>query len=293
VQPAPRSPDDDEDTDSDEDEDEDEDEEEEEEEEEAEVLKPVFVPRAKRQTVAEEAAKLAAEEAAALARASEREGRKKQSRSMVSAAIQRADAALVDNTDVDSDAGLPDDADCQSAAEAEAELRAWRLRELRRVKRDFEARRSIEQEKAELERRRGLTDAERRAEDEAAGRLSAAAARAKPEVGFMQKYHHKGAFYMDDASLSTSAGGQDDVRLRDNHAPTGEDKFNKAALPAVLQVRKFGMKGRTKYTHLLDQDTSAKARPLRPEGAGVEERLLERRAWDIDGAGRASKKPKM
>ena len=109
----------------------------------------------------------------------------------------------------------------------------------------------------------------------------------------MQKYHHKGAFYMDEASLSSNGGGQEDVRRRDNHAPTGEDKFNKAALPAVLQVRKFGMKGRTKYTHLLDQDTTAKARPLRPEEGGVEERLLERRAWDIDGAGRASKKPKM
>ena len=104
----------------------------------------------------------------------------------------------------------------------------------------------------------------------------------------MQKYHHKGAFYMDDSSIAQD----NDVRKRDTLAPTGEDKFNKAALPAVLQVRKFGMKGRTKYTHLLDQDTTAKARPLRPQ-QGVEERMLERRAWDVDGAGRASKKPKM
>ncbi len=38
--------------------------------------------------------------------------------------------------------------------------------------------------------------------------------------------------------------------------PTLEDHVNKAVLPKVMQVKKFGLKGRTKYTHLRDQDTS-------------------------------------
>jgi len=38
--------------------------------------------------------------------------------------------------------------------------------------------------------------------------------------------------------------------------PTGFDKVDKTALPKPLQVKNFGLAGRTKYTHLQDQDTS-------------------------------------
>lgn len=41
-------------------------------------------------------------------------------------------------------------------------------------------------------------------------------------------------------------------------APTGIDAdMDKSMLPAVMQVRsKWGLRGRTKYTHLADQDTT-------------------------------------
>jgi microfibrillar-associated protein 1 len=40
-------------------------------------------------------------------------------------------------------------------------------------------------------------------------------------------------------------------------APTGEDaEVDKELLPEVLRVKNFGRSGRTKYTHLVDQDTS-------------------------------------
>lgn len=70
----------------------------------------------------------------------------------------------------------------------------------------------------------------------------------------MQKYYHKGAFYMDEDSVKDTS----DVRLRAADAATGEDKFNKEALPQVMQVKNFGRAGQTKYTHLLDQDTTRK-----------------------------------
>jgi len=46
------------------------------------------------------------------------------------------------------------------------------------------------------------------------------------------------------------------VLKRDNSMPTLEDHFDKTILPKVMQVKNFGRSGRTKYTHLVDQDTT-------------------------------------
>lgn len=43
---------------------------------------------------------------------------------------------------------------------------------------------------------------------------------------------------------------------RDVSGATLEDHFDKTILPKVMQVKNFGRSGRTKYTHLLDQDTT-------------------------------------
>ena len=79
----------------------------------------------------------------------------------------------------------------------------------------------------------------------------------KPEKAkwkFLQKYHHKGAFFMDDDTLAKA--GEGDVRNRATDGAVLEDKFDRAALPKVMQVKDFGFQGRTKYTHLSDQDTT-------------------------------------
>ena len=76
----------------------------------------------------------------------------------------------------------------------------------------------------------------------------------KPKWKFLQKYYHKGVFYMDSSSMKDP---QNDVRAKDYAAePTLEDRVDKEKLPEVLQVKNFGKRGRTKYTHLLDQDTT-------------------------------------
>lgn len=59
---------------------------------------------------------------------------------------------------------------------------------------------------------------------------------------------------------------QDIVKDRSFAAPTEYDLINKQALPKVMQVKNFGRSGQTKYTHLLDQDTSKGSGPAVPFG---------------------------
>jgi hypothetical protein len=49
---------------------------------------------------------------------------------------------------------------------------------------------------------------------------------------------------------------EDDLFRRDFGQATLEDHFDKTVLPKVMQVKDFGRAGRTKYTHLVDQDTT-------------------------------------
>jgi microfibrillar-associated protein 1 len=188
--------------------------------------------------------------------------------------------AELDLTDTGSDAGLPDDTD---DPDDDIEFENWKLREMTRLRRDAALREARMLEMADLNRRRNMTEEERMAEDKAAGKFT----KEKSSRKFLQKYYHKGAFYMDETSIGTG-----DVRARDYSEPTLEDNFNYESLPEVLQVKNFGKRGRTKYTHLLDQDTTAKANYM------VDKRLLgkylDKRGGvgDIDSAGRLTKKPK-
>ncbi|NWR12659.1 MFAP1 protein, partial [Pycnonotus jocosus] len=129
----------------------------------------------------------------------------------------------------------------------EEEYEAWKVRELKRIKRDREEREAMEKEKAEIERMRNLTEEERRAELRANGKVITNKA-VKGKYKFLQKYYHRGAFFMDE---------DEEVYKRDFSAPTLEDHFNKTILPKVMQVKNFGRSGRTKYTHLVDQDTTS------------------------------------
>lgn len=121
-----------------------------------------------------------------------------------------------------------------------------------RIKRDTEEREALIREQEEVQRRRNMTDADREAEDRQLGLLKENANAEKPKWKFLQKYYHKGAFFMDKDSVKQP----DDVRAKDYSEPTLEDKVDKEKLPQVMQVKNFGKRGRTKYTHLLDQDTT-------------------------------------
>lgn len=152
---------------------------------------------------------------------------------------------------------------------------------------------AAEAEAKETERRRGLSEEERAREDrELEAKGLKVFTKEKRKWGFLQKYYHKGAFYMDEdsiaatgnaqaaatsstpatggvastASAAAAAGsalaalaarGVDDVRLRAADGATGADAMNKMLLPQVMQVKNWGKRGRTKWTHLAAEDTSA------------------------------------
>ena len=150
----------------------------------------------------------------------------------------------------------------------EAEYEMWKLRELRRIKRDREEREAEERERQEIERVRNMTEEERRAEFKNNPKQVTNKA-PKGKYKFLQKYYHRGAFYLvsfKDISpafdMSTHVcffdlqEEENEVFKRDFAVPTLEDHFDKTVLPKVMQVKNFGRSGRTKYTHLVDQDTS-------------------------------------
>lgn len=173
-----------------------------------------------------------------------------------------------------------------------------------------------------------MTEQERMEEDMKLGKFRE---KEKKKWKYLQKYYHKGVFYMDEKSTgqagtsvlasSTSgdssaiqssdyygAGAQEqqaedeaarraaekklDARLRDYSGATLEDTYNREALPAVLQVKKFGMRGRTKYTHLVDQDTTKFGAESLGKDRGIQSSYLQKRSGvgDIDNAGRRKKK---
>ncbi|XP_022790174.1 microfibrillar-associated protein 1-like [Stylophora pistillata] len=128
----------------------------------------------------------------------------------------------------------------------EEEYEAWKVRELKRIKRDRDEREQLERERLEAERLRNLTEDEWRMEVKNNPKQVTNKA-IKGKYKFLQKYYHRGAFFMDK---------EDGVYTRDFAKPTLEDHFDKTVLPKVMQVKNFGRSGRTKYTHLVDQDTT-------------------------------------
>ncbi|KAF1795303.1 Micro-fibrillar-associated protein 1, C-terminal [Phytophthora cactorum] len=211
-----------------------------------ELMKPVFVPKKARGTLKRQE-ELAAEEERRQKREQEKmEARKMESRRLVAEEVRREQdgADKGDSTDVE----MPDDTDGLDPAQ---EYRDWELREMRRIKRDRDRKEQRRKEEEETQRRRNMTEEERAAED---AKLKKNEPKEKKKLKFMQKYYHKGAFYVDDDSIRS----KDDVRKRDATEATLEDKVNKEMLPVVMQVKNFGRAGRTKYTHLADQDTSSR-----------------------------------
>lgn len=148
-----------------------------------------------------------------------------------------------ENIEMPNDSDDPNDLD---------EYEAWKMRELKRIKLQAEEDEAKLNENLEIQRRRNLTDEQRKEENLRLGSDDTLRP-FKSKLQYLQKYYHKGAFFANEKQ-----DDMDHVFNRDYNLPTWEDKIDKSNLPKSLQKRR-GLqfkKGQSKYTHLTNEDTT-------------------------------------
>ncbi|CAG9790900.1 unnamed protein product [Diatraea saccharalis] len=217
-------------------------------------VKPVFVRASERMTVAERERKLKQQKKEESEARKEKEERRREALKLVEETIRSEQK----NMQGEQKEGNINDV-CTDDENDELEYEAWKLREMRRIKRDKEEREAMEKELLAIERMRNMTEEERRVEQRLNPKLVTNKA-VKGKYKFLQKYYHRGAFYLDK---------EEEVFKQDFSGPTLDDHFDKTVLPKVMQVKKFGRSGRTKYTHLVDQDTTEFDSAWSNEGAAA------------------------
>lgn len=214
------------------------------------LLRPIFIKKDKRNDDESAATKRTEDELWAEQEAE----RKAKANALIQEQLDRdAAARAAGKKDWDDDEDIDaDEVDDTDDIDPEMERAAWKLRELKRVKRDREAIEEAEKEREEIERRRNLSKEEREAEDRVFLEQQKEEREGKGKMGYMQKYFHKGAFFQDDAK----AEGLDRRDIMGSRYE--DDVVNRELLPQYMQIRdmtRLGRKGRTKYKDLKTEDT--------------------------------------
>ncbi|KAF9595714.1 hypothetical protein IFM89_003456 [Coptis chinensis] len=169
------------------------------------MVKPVFVPKSERDTIAERE-RIEKEELALEEMAKRRlEERKIETRQIVVAEI-RKDEQIQKNLELDANNVVDVETD-DELNEAE-EYEAWKVREIARIKRDREDREAMIKEKEEIDKVRNMTEEERR---EWERKNPKPLSQPKQKWRFMQKYFHKGAFFQSDADDRAATAGADNI----------------------------------------------------------------------------------
>jgi microfibrillar-associated protein 1 len=144
---------------------------------------------------------------------------------------------------------MPDDTD---NPDDQIEYENWKIRELNRIKRQMEEKEIKKKEQKEIERRRNLTDEQRKEENLKLGSDSTIR-NFKSKIKYLQKYYHKGAFFQDEAYNNS-----EHIYNRDFNLPTWEDSIDRSNVPGIMEKRRGNLfkKGQSKYTHLTNEDTT-------------------------------------
>lgn len=111
---------------------------------------------------------------------------------------------------------LQPDVDDTDGLDPALEFDEWRARELARLLRDKKAQAERDAEQEEIERRRALPEEQRMAEDMAFADQTRA--REKGQMGFMQKYYHRGVFHAVSLSYFLNDDAYNRVAMRKNYS---------------------------------------------------------------------------
>ncbi|KAI6230056.1 MFAP1 domain-containing protein [Aphelenchoides fujianensis] len=220
------------------------------EEEAAPLLKPVFVQKRDRVTLIEAEEEEKRMEALAIEEEKRKEERKQESVRIMEETLKREEEMKkqkkADETEL---ASVNTDDENEEVA-----YELWKIREMKRLKRNRDEREALAREQAEVEKIHRMTEEERQEyappepEDRHEQGPSFHLIRAeKGKMKLLQKYFHRGAFFLDQ---------EDEILKRDFTAATGDDEFDKSILPKVMQVKNFGKASRSKWTHLTAEDTT-------------------------------------
>jgi hypothetical protein len=129
------------------------------------------------------------------------------------------------------------------AEDEELEYETWKLRELKRNKRDRDEREAEERERQEIERIRNMTEEERRLEFKNNPKEVTNKA-PKGKYKFLQKYYHRGAFYLVSSDFKDIWDFKNNLNSYSNRTKTR--KFSNAILLyqllKITSIRLFCLK---------------------------------------------------
>ncbi|KAI0557923.1 microfibrillar-associated protein [Gracilaria domingensis] len=171
--------------------------------------------------------------------------RRDEARQLVTDVLNEEDRQFDNN---DKQLQLPDDTDYEH--EHDVEFALWRVREVRRIKRDRETQKAWEQ--------RTTKTAERKQQNEQtqpAGEQQPDPSSGPPKNSFMQRAYKLGPFFME---KDENGRFVQEIYNRDYSQPTEGENYDRTLLPKPLQVRhgQLGRSGRSKFTHLAAEDTA-------------------------------------
>lgn len=219
------------------------------------ILRPVFISREQRQSKqADETGKTVAR-----ARAEKREEERREETLRIVQNLMEEEERNKNGWMGRKDETLPDDEDKEEDREREFAL--WRVRELKRILRDKEQ--LEEWRRKRSGEKEGRNDGELRDSDVERKLKEGRDSRREDEgveksrPAFLQKYYKMGPFFLEKGDDGRFL---EDVYNRDYNQGTHEDVVNRKVLPTPMQVRRgeFGKAGRSKYTHLANEDTAAR-----------------------------------